>query len=236
VRCLGGLIVAITLTACAGPAASTGAASPGAPSPSPLSYPALAGSVPSRILEPGTYFVAAGSWSEVPLTLTVPAGWVAENYGRTISKHSGEPVEVGLNVYAITDIFSDACTGTEANRQKVGPTADDLIRALTEQRNGAVMSEPIPINIGGYPATRVDLSVSPELDLTTCRPPGPVGIQIWQAIGEKYFVLLADGGASLYVADVGGERLVLTAQHWNASSPEDIAEMEAIVASIDIVE
>ena len=72
-----------------------------------------------------------------------------------------------------------------------------------------------------------------ELDLTTCRPPAPVGIQLWQDVGTKYFVFLADGATSLYVADINGERLVVTAQPVTAQAlAADIAEVEEMVASI----
>lgn len=186
-------------------------------------------------IEPGEYHVPRGAWSEVPFTITVPAGWVGQNGGRTLSKHVDDPtIEVSFNPYALTHIFTDACSpeAGESDRQELGPSADDLVRALMEQRNGAVISEPVDVTLDGHPVARYELTVPPDLDLTTCRPPAPVGIQLWQDVGTKYFVLIADGATSLYVADINGERFVVTAQHWSASLAADIAEMEEMVASI----
>lgn len=221
----------LAISGCGTPPVATPTAQPSSTgTPSATVRPPVPGVGP---IEPGTYS-RRGAITGVPFTFTMPAGWVGENSGITLSKRVGEPGrEVSLNVYVIADIFTDACLGSEEDRQEVGETTDDLIRALMEQRNGAVIS-PIDIIIDGYPATRLDLTVPAELDLTTCRPPGPIGIQVWQDIVGKYFVLLADGGASLYVADIGGGRLVLTAAWSNGSSPDDIAEMEAIVDSIQI--
>lgn len=224
----------LALTGCGTAPMATPTAQPNSTSaPSATERPPVPGEGP---IEPGTYS-RRGAITGVPFTFTMPAGWVGENGGQTLSKRVGElDREVSLNVYAIADIFSDACLGSEEDRQEVGETADDLIRALMEQRNGAVIAEPIDITIDGYPATRLDLTVPAELDLTTCRPPAPIGIQVWQDVIGKYFVLLADGGASVYVADIGGGRLVLTAAWSNGSSPDDIAEMEAIVESIEFDE
>jgi hypothetical protein len=186
-------------------------------------------------IEPGVYYVPRGAWSDVPFTITVPDGWVGHNGGRTLSKHVDDPEnEVSIGPFALTHIFTDACSpeAGEGDRQELGPSADDLVRALMEQRNGAVISEPVDVTIDGRAVAQYELTVPPELDLTTCRPPAPVGIQLWQDVGTKYFVLLADGAAALYVADISGERFVVTAQHWNSSLPADIAEMEEMVASI----
>ena len=232
------LLVATALTACASPSASSPAspdrsATPQTASsePAPSTFPA----VPTGIIEPGTYAVRSGAYSAVPFAWTIPEGWVGQNGGQTVSKYPDEPRELGLNAYVITRIFADACSGTEADVIEVGPTADDLVAALLEQP-GAAVAEPVEITIDGYSGVRVDLTVPADLDLSTCRPPAPGGIQIWQSMNGKYFVLLVEAVASVYVVDVQGERLVLSTQHGTTSSPEDIAEMDAIIDSIKIGE
>ena len=179
--------------------------------------------------EPGIYRVASGDAATVPFTLTVPAGWVGENGGQTISKHPDEAGEVGINSYIVSEIDSDSCAAFEPI--PVGPLAGDLATALTQQP-GAAASGHVDINLGGYPGQRIDLTIPGELDLAACRLRG-VGLHIWEAVGGKNFVLYENGSASVYTADVDGNRAVFSAQ-WKASSTaDDIAELNSIIESIE---
>jgi hypothetical protein len=181
-------------------------------------------------IAPGTYRMPRGSWAAVGYTFTMPDGWVSENGGQTLSKHPNEPDEVGVNVYVINDIYADPCGPNDL--MSVGPTAGDLAKALTEQP-GPEKSGLTDITLGGYPAERVRLTFPRDVDPASCDP--PIGFQIWlDAPGGKYFVLLGDGVATVFAGDIHGERLVFTAQARSRSSAADIAEMEAIIASVQI--
>jgi hypothetical protein len=64
---------------------------------------------------------------------------------------------------------------------------------------------------------------------------GPIGLQIWYSLPtDKYFVLLPDGIASVYIVDVDGQRQVFLTQHRSATSDEDSRELQAILDSIHI--
>ena len=180
--------------------------------------------------QPGTYRVAAGDATTVPFTFAVPAGWVGENGGQTISKHPDENGEVGINSYIVSEIDSDSCAA-RFEAVPVGPLAGDLVTALTQQP-GAAVSEPVDISLGGYPGQQIDLTIPRELDLGACRL-GGVGLHIWEAVGGKNFVLYQDASASVYTADVDGNRAVFSAQ-WKASATaDDIAELKSIIESIE---
>ena len=59
------------------------------------------------------------------------------------------------------------------------------------------------------------------------------GLQIWYSQpADKYFVLLADGSASVYILDVDGERQVFMTQVRSATTDENRAELQAVVDSI----
>jgi hypothetical protein len=187
---------------------------------------------PSGAIEPGDYIVPEAPWTGVPFTVSMPAGWLAENGGQTISKHPDEPNELGFNPFVIDTIYDDACRA-EPGLVQVGPTADDLVAALRDQ-GGPAVSRPEDVTLGGYPAQRLELTVPPDLDLATCRI-GEFGLQVWFAgPQDKYLVLLPDGTVSVYVADVGEFRFVLVTQHREPSTPDDVAELAAIIASIEL--
>ena len=64
---------------------------------------------------------------------------------------------------------------------------------------------------------------------------GGAGLQIWYSQpADKYFVLEADGTASVYILDLGGERQVFLTQVTSARTDELVAELQAVVDSIEI--
>jgi len=228
-RMAAGCCAALLVSACAAGPSAGGASS--TPSSSSAATTGATRYVVAGPIDSGRYYFDRGPYAAVRFTFTMPAGWIAQNGGRTISKHPDEPGEVGWGPFVITDIYNDAC-GLDGVLTEVGPTVDDLAGALAAQP-GPVASEPVDITLGGYPAKRVDLTVPADLDVSTCRI--PIGLQIWlDASGGKY--LLIDHGVTttVYIVDVTGDRLVLTTGYKTTSAPEDIAEMEAIIASIQL--
>lgn len=72
-----------------------------------------------------------------------------------------------------------------------------------------------------------------DVDVEKCDP--PIGLQIWlDRSGNKYFVAGHESVARIYTVDVSSARFVVVANHRPTSAPEDIAEMEAILASIEV--
>jgi hypothetical protein len=117
----------------------------------------------------------------------------------------------------------------------VGPGVDGLVTALLEQK-GSVASEPVETTVGGYPATRIDVTIPKRLDLADCRlaDDGIFGLQLWySAPADKYFVLQRHGMASIYILDVDGDRQVFLTQQFS-STPGDRVEVQAVLDSIRI--
>jgi hypothetical protein len=110
----------------------------------------------------------------------------------------------------------------------VGPSVDDLAAALLQQP-GPLASGPVATKLGGYPATRIDLTVPEGFVLDACNAAG-IGLQIWYSpAADKNFVLAADGSTSVYILDVDGERQVFLVQRGDATSDEDLVELQAAV-------
>ena len=119
----------------------------------------------------------------------------------------------------------------------VGPTVDDLAIAFGAQvgRFGSWRPEVV---FGGYPAKRIDLSVPPDLDVATCDE------GVYRELLEPGESLTLPEGfetpningllSVLYILDVDGTRWMMRTWHRPETSEEDLAELEAMLASIRI--
>ena len=234
-----GLVLAVVvplaiLTACGG-AGSTErpAATPSAmPSPTPgATTTPFAYSTEPVAIEPGTYRIPRSEWSLVDFTVTFPEGWTVQ-YGHVYIKHPDTDDELGFYAVLVDAINADACEGNNGELVEVGPSVDDLAAALLQQQ-GPLASGPIDATLGGYPATRIDLTVPDGFDLEPCNLED-IGLQVWySAPADKYFVLLPGGNMSVHIVDVDGQRQVFLTGGF-AASDEDVRELQAILDSIQI--
>jgi hypothetical protein len=180
---------------------------------------------------PGTYRIPRSEWSVADFSVTVPEGWTAQ-YGQCCLKHPDAPDELSFYAVVVDKIYADACEGDD-DFMEVGPSVDDLTAALLQQP-GPTASGPFDTTLGGYPASRIDLTVPKDFDLNACNLEG-AGLQIWySAPADKYFVLLPDGIASVYIVDVKGLRQVFLSQYRSATSDEDLQELQTVLDSIHI--
>ena len=218
-----------------------------APTPSPSLLPA------AGALEPGTYYrltdvgdAAGGISGDQPVgvarfTFTVPEGWATAEGGSFVYKESsqrprnpyGGPGGVLLAFWTVSHVYTDACHH-EATLVDAGTTTNELASLLVAQK-GRVASAATDVTLGGFPAKRIELTVPADLDVTKC----DVGIiRFWPNPGpdESGGLCCTDVGSTdvVYVVDVAGNRLAVVARHQATSSAEELAELEAIVASIMI--
>ena len=231
---------AVVLVAVLGVSLIPGVGSVGGPgtsaTPTPTSTPTPS-APPLAVgpLAPGRY---AWTWSDGRVTFEVPEGWIGRSDG-VVAYHEDQPDEAGLIPWLpgteneVSQVFSDACAPGETHMQ-IGPTTADLVAALEAQ--GGMNATVTELEIGGYPASRVDAVLEPEVDPATCRhgPDGP--IQIWQQEPGGY---LAIGPASdraltfvIWSVDVDGERLIFTSGTKSTTDLDAFAEVEAMIASM----
>jgi hypothetical protein len=216
------------------------AASP-LPVPSPVSSPSpwppvtpsptieLAGVEPRHldIEAPGS-----GVGPTVRVQLMLPAGWASADAGRALYKPAGQPSEQDANspmlaIQAVAGVVTDVCrTGPRVTFTPIGPTVEDMATALATligpERRG-----PTDVVLGGYPARRFDLTHL----LDECG--GPEGRWLWETATGAHFVFLQGATATIYVVDVDGDRLVI-ATHYRGSPVDEVHQLDAIIASIDI--
>jgi hypothetical protein len=186
-------------------------------------------------LDPGTYSIPAGRVTPARFTFTVPAGWsTTEGF---VKKHSGAANEVLLVTWIVTHAYTDICQWSGA-LVDAGTTPDQLVTILVAQ--GRAASAVTEVDVGGFPAKRVELTVPADLDVTNCdRGPNASGIiRFWPDPGpdENGGLCCSAVGSTdiVYVVDVAGERLAVVARHQPGSSAEDISELDSILASLRI--
>ena len=192
---------------------------PATPTPLPTIGPVPSGGA----IEPGRYFWTVGS---ARVTVTVPAGWVAE--GAVIQKGevSLEPV-----IDSIAGVFADACEGTTLS--PLGPTAADLVTALETQLSIDTVVK--AIDVGGVPATRIDIAAAAGLDRASCSEGAEGPIKIWRHSGQAgYFALPPGFTGSVVTLDVRGTRLVFRAVKSLVALAADVSELDAAIASMAI--
>jgi hypothetical protein len=161
----------------------------------------------------------------------LPEGWETQYGAPGAIEHSDQLGELGFYFVIVDAIYSDPCQGA-GELIEVGPSVDDFGKALLEQPV-TVATEPVDTTLGGLPAKRIELTIPDDLDTAACR----MGehLQIWYSPPvDKYFVLLGDGTASVYILDVNGERQVFLRQYRAGAEAEDISEMQTIIESIRI--
>lgn len=184
-------------------------------------------------IEPGTYLIPSSPWSVADFTVTFPEGWTVQ-YGHGYVKNADEPDELGFYPVVVDKIYTDSCGPEDGTLRTIGQRFDDLYAALREQAGGAAIGKPESTTLGGHPATRIGLRVPKRLELAKCRL-APWGLQIWYSEpADKYFVLLPDATASVYVLDVDGKRQVFLTQVGDSTSAADRAELQTVLDSIHI--
>jgi hypothetical protein len=240
---LGAAAVVVALVAGAQLLGPPGPSGPGgAPSvtPSPTAEPSVAASlvpIPVGQLEPGTYAVSNVDppiRTLVRYTFEVPAGWAARLGDLQISKGGDTAGEVHFTPFVVTHVYTDACD-SEGTLTEIGPTVADLVAALVDQVSSEATA-PVDVEVGGYPAKFITMSVPADLDTSTCRHPELL-IQIWANAAENdYFAIPVDPAVDpyggVYIVDVDGDRVVMVTGSGSEASAADIAELEAIIASI----
>jgi hypothetical protein len=210
---------------------NVGAPSPTAsPSPSPTASP-----VPlpaSGSLEPGTYTIDDRRFTQAThFVVTVPAGWT--NDDPFIAKNRRQPGEVGLTTWVVSHVYTDSCQHTTDTLVDVGTSPDKLVDTLLALKS-RVVSPPTDATIGGFPAKRLELSVPTDLDVSTCLFGA---IKNWPAGADESGGLCCGGPGFVdvvYVVDINGKALAVVARHMPGSSPQDLAELQAIIDSIKI--
>jgi hypothetical protein len=178
-------------------------------------------------IEPGRYVTAAPGTA---VHMTLPTGWGGNGGGVGKSSTAFWQSSLDLAVWRtdVAYVVRDVCTDeADVAFEPVGPSAAELATALARQV-GVVRSGPTDVTLGGYPAKRFAYTLDPACAGTDSHA-------LWADARRVYGFSLRPGETGIVdVVDVDSNRLVITSQYGADASAEDVAELEAIAASIGI--
>jgi hypothetical protein len=171
----------------------------------------------------GTYTAPAGS---ISLTVSVPqsAGppWHGHRDGFDLMKAACTDMQgTGYTLGAeVTRVYTDACAGTSVPVDSAAAAIDVVSRA-----EGFEVVEEIQVTLGGYPSTRLDITV-PDV------PNSCVDQQIAITDGLNPFDRGLD--VTLFVIDVEGKTLALALYGYPDWDPSVTADVDAMLSSLQI--
>jgi hypothetical protein len=202
--------------------------------------------VPPGPLESGQYVIDTGF--PVRISFDVPEGWSkvsqGPDYAVLTSHPDGAPERppsgVTLGFYTVANLMADPCDREgRLVDPPVGPTVEDLVAAFKatpaytsegprHPTDEAPALRATPTSIDGHPGQRIDLN----LQLYMC----PYGqAKQWQTPSGSIRAAAGDWELStLWIVDVGGERLVVDATSYPLSADERVDELRTIVDSIQL--
>ena len=214
-----------------GSGAGGGPAASPTPTPTPIPLP-VGGETEVALTEPGTYL--AGAPFSVPVTVTVPAGWVGNVGGpyavfldKTSLDGSGRAsiaLSLGQKIYA------DPCTDRGFLSPQPGPTVDELASALA-RLPGFVVTAPTDAAFDGYSGKRLTLTAPDTFAGCTLSSDG---YRIWQLPLGAIFSFTTGERMTVWILDVNGQRLVVSSGTFPATTTQDQAEAQAILDSIHV--
>lgn len=200
-----------------------------APSASPIPYLPNSG-----VIEPGRYRIPETQHQAASLTIEVPAGWTSLG-NDLLTKDYDQGTVFGplFAFWPITGTFVDPCTDHALVQPTPGPGIDALADALANQP-GTEAGPPTAVLVDGYRAKVVDSTVT--VDIAPCGSGNGIdGFWLWAAPdGDRRYVQGTDELNRMFIVDVDGERLTFNGRYPAVTTAADRAELDAIIASIDI--
>ena len=197
-----------------------------APEPTPTALRANVGEVQ---LEPGTYVShPLVSNPALAVTFTVPDGWQAFD-ARTLVPLGDDSTEgpdgAALGFLETSGIYSDPCESLGDPDVDAGATAEDLADAFSAQ--SAYEASVTDITLDGYSGKQVELELPSEFDASCPR--------------DEYFVFGGgpyaqgpDNRWHLTILDVDSSRLVIFTHDFAGTPASGRADLQSMVASIEI--
>ena len=220
-----------------GPASTAPAppATPAAPCPTPSVTVPSVFSVPGEFaeLDQETFWVDPDfdTCTSLRALFTIPApGWLA--WTGTFKPDEADR-HVGISIVTVTNLVVDGCHDHGLANPPVGPSVDDLATALAELEPFVVTSPPSDVTAYGYDGKYLEVRLPEATDLSTCTGGEVISwdTPVLSYPFHGYFLGLIE---EFWILDVEGSRLAIITNRSPDSPRADVAEMRAILDSIEI--
>jgi hypothetical protein len=198
------------------------------PTPNPTPIPIPLNPEALVVAERGTY--AIGDPFPIPVTISVPAGWVGTvggSYAAYLDSESGYAV---IAFSLAQSVYADPCSEEGFLDPPPGPTVNDLAAALAALP-GLDATSPADVTIDGYRGKQLVLTRSETFD--DCTLPA-AKYQVWQLPLGTIFTITAGQRMALWILDVNGRRLVISVATFQATTARELSDVQEILDSIRI--
>ena len=175
----------------------------------------------------GTSSFAGGE--SVPVSFTLPASWEVNDVFVT---KPGSDSNITVSFWDVANIFSDPCQWVLVD-PPVGPTVNDLVSAFANVP-GLDATAATDVTVDRYEGKQFDLTV-PDFAENECQ----AGLfALWQEDGHvgprPNRWVEPNEHLEIWVLDVDGTRLVISAGYFPDTSAQDRLELNEILNSIQI--
>jgi hypothetical protein len=174
----------------------------------------------------------------VGMTVTIPAaGWDGQpGEGLLIKNESGADPPAGAGVIVFPEhqgwrVPSDPCHWQSTTPDTAVATVDALVAALKAQASRAAAA-PVAITLDGRAGRSITLHVPNDTALQKCDSQEFCTIVTEAATDCARYAQGPGQIDVLWIVKVDGFLVVIDAAHYDATPPEHVTEMEAIVASV----
>jgi hypothetical protein len=196
-------------------------------------------------IEPGTYFIDPDGDVSTPLRVVyeVPADGWSMWIGAVKFSDVGAAV---VSITTVSNLVTDGCRDHSWADPPVGPSVDDLAAALAELAPFEVTSPAADVTIYGYSGKHMEWTV-PAIPVdaegehghfTGCVDGDLKSWVAWFDLTEPEDAFYGYTGPGyreeFWILDVEGTRLMIAAETSPGSTPEDVAERDSILDSIQI--
>jgi hypothetical protein len=170
--------------------------------------------------------------ASIPVTFTAPVDWTVDETWTAYKPN----VAVALGFEEIINIYADGCQWVPLD-PPVGPTVDDLVAAWPNVPDFNATAA-VDVTVDGYSGKQIEFTV-PDYTNDDCRDiaPGQARYALWYGPGAAapgYWAQGANQHILQRILDVDGTRLVVTAEYLPTASPQDRADLEEALATIQI--
>ena len=163
----------------------------------------------------------------IGITYTVPEGW-AFGFRAAVTKPSaGTVAPSGMSLHFLRGgwLFTDPCLKVDTLPDiEVGPTADDFADALAAHPLLDVTT-PVDVTLGGFSGKYLDLQVPSDISECTAE---------YYPWAPAFYAQGPNHRWHVWSLDVDGVRVVIQSGDFAGTLPQDLAEMHAIIESIQI--
>lgn len=214
----------------AGPGPTPSATPMPIPTPSPIALPLNPQQL--SVVETGTYL--AGRPFQIPITMTVPAGWFGKVGGPYAAyldngadaRNGGAGITLSLS----QTIYADPCHDRGFLTPQPGPTVDDLTAALASLP-GFDATTPTEVTVDGHNGKQLTLTAPANFDACTLSADG---YRLWQLPLGAILSFSPGQRTTLRIVDVNGTRLIVSSDAYPTTSAQGLTAVQQILDSIHI--